>query len=293
MSIHTSGNRAGASTIAVAVLAALVSTAPPSFGASSFASLTNISLAAIDLDLNDGITAAFSFTDLSGGDDINSVSGHAQVFNFETEEHVLRQVGERGLVNPFIALSTSASALGVQASAASTATSLEVSGATTATGTRYNGSMSFFLSDFLPGGIQLTPHTRLAIAADYTLSVLANDACGTGECERAFATALIIGSNEQRDSADHEILEIEAFAQRGGGVIGNGTRSGTFELMIDNSLDSNSHVLLGFGVNLSGQGALDSPPSPPPPIPEPQTYALMLLGLGALGIASRRRNRRR
>ncbi|MGV7206715.1 MHFG family PEP-CTERM protein [Oxalobacteraceae bacterium A2-2] len=47
------------------------------------------------------------------------------------------------------------------------------------------------------------------------------------------------------------------------------------------------------GGNSSNSGSGSNPPAPPPPVPEPGAWAMLVAGVGVLGLAARRRARRR
>ena len=132
--------------------------------ASSSASLTNISMTVVDLDLADGISAEFSFIDglgFAGG----LLTAQA---NGPTDSLVY---GGGGLTDPFVSVSGVASVPGVQARGAMTPSGFTLSASTAVASSNAYGDASFIAS------LRLTPRTRLIATASYSVAASALDAC--------------------------------------------------------------------------------------------------------------------
>ena len=231
--------------------------------ASSSASLTNISMTVVDLDLADGITAGFSFVEGLG-----FAGGLLVASGFGLDDR--RDYGEGGLTDPFVSASAAVSVPRVQASAVMTPSGFTLS-ASTAAPSSAHGDANFIAS------LSLTPHTRLIATADYSLTASALDACIPGLCEEGNANVFLVFDQ------DFQAASARAVARQGGGVFSTGPKSGSLQLQVDNVADTTANVGMHFGGSARAEGAVGA-------IPEPETYALMLIGLGVLGMASRRRN---
>ena len=96
--------------VPLAIAAAAVLAAPlPSSAVTASASLNNISLSVLDLDLNDGIEAGFTF--LEGATTVSGFSRVTPLFGGETVEDRLQQPG---LNSPFFSASHSVTISGAQ-----------------------------------------------------------------------------------------------------------------------------------------------------------------------------------
>jgi hypothetical protein len=277
MNILACPRRAG--TLAMAAAAALALSPLPSLAHSASASMTDISLSVVDLDLTDGITAGFSF--------LEGVSSAAVNLNATANSGVPndnRGVFQGGLTNPFIPLSSSLTLLGAQVSGATTSSSLMVSGSSSGL-IGFSGETEFSIGDQSNDrpvfGIRLTPATRLVVEADYHLLANAVEGACEFNCMAEASISLQREGSDRRTHFDQAIAAIDAAG------VEHDEKSGSFLLGLDGFDDRTADVRLLFVTRASG-----FPGSQPPPIPEPQTYALMLLGLGALGLVSRRRQRR-
>jgi hypothetical protein len=88
-----------AASLAMAAVAALASQSP-SLAASASASLTNISLSVVDLNLNDGITAGFSFAEGASG--IRPIFTASNGTQTDTQD-----LSQSGLNSPFVSVPAS------------------------------------------------------------------------------------------------------------------------------------------------------------------------------------------
>jgi hypothetical protein len=263
--------RLRAAPLLIVAAAAWGSPLPSLAAASASASFTNISLTVVDLDLNDGITAGFIF--VPGNSTFEGAFGAANTVPTNDSQFIF----ETGLDSPFIARSASASVIGAQVSGTTTSNSIVISGSASATGAEFSGFFHLQTSRGDLFGMQLAPHTRVIVNADYSASASVFDACAA-LCEQAIASVFIDASGDIGGGSVG--TTVSAHAQPGGGILtSGGPESGSFQLLISNPGDFAADAQLRFHVNVSGVAA----------IPEPETYALMLLGLGSLGMVLRRR----
>jgi len=147
-------------------------------------------------------------------------------------------------------------------------------------------------------GLRITPYTRVTVSVPYRLDIqLAPEQPVGSEAPRAHASLelVMLGLNNLRSDPDtgepladempYQRSFIELMSSFGAPVIGKDSREGVLRVSFDN--DSATDATFGFRAELVAFGSTGTVAA----VPEPGTVALWLAGLGLLGWRGLRRQR--
>lgn len=274
--------------LALSALGLAFAASPAFADSAASATLGNVHITLVDLDLNDGITPSITI-DFGSQPYLNGAIGsYGTEFVRDGYAHLGKNAGST-VTDSVQAAYASSSASMVGANNVSGVTSMTVSG-TAGSGTVGFGEFGALAANYTLTSFHLSANTQIIITMDATMNVgttLGYDPL-TGQFEHASSHVHVLFDGYDADGNSlldeyYQELYVDAAMDASGSFTGaQNSWASTVSVSFSNL---SSQELLGNFYSEIGVGGS----SIPTPVPEPGTYVLLLAGLGVVGTVARRR----